>query len=112
MSLADTPALAISVMPCAASVAENCVSAPALTAASRNACNWSPVEPVAAAAADMVASNSANDEMALPMPSAIAPPANAAFVASESNDFAGLLTSAFVRSSTERFADAMLERKP
>jgi hypothetical protein len=112
MSFADTPALAISVMPCAASVALNWVSAPALTAASRKACNSVPVEPVAAAAADIVASNSANDEMALPIPSAMAPPANAALVASESNDLAGLFTSALVRSSTDRFADAMLDRKP
>jgi hypothetical protein len=74
MSLADTPAFAISVMASAASVAEKAVSAPAFIAASRNLARSAPEAPVAAEMADMDFSNSIDLATAMPRPATMAPP--------------------------------------
>ena len=75
MSFVATPALAISVMPCAASVAEYCVSLPNRMARSRSASSSVPVARDAADAADIAWSNSANFTTARASPAPIASPA-------------------------------------
>ena len=75
MSAVETPALASSVMAPAASEAEYWVSAPARMAASRRDSKSREVALVAAAAADMDASKSANLLTASPTPAAMARPA-------------------------------------
>jgi hypothetical protein len=74
MSAEETPALAISVMASAASVAEKAVSAPAFIAASRNCSSFAPEAPVAAEMADIDFSNSIDLPTAIPRPATIAPP--------------------------------------
>ena len=71
----ETPALPSSVIACAASLALYRVSAPACIAASRSSPRSRALARVAAAAADMAASKSANRDTANPTPAAIARPA-------------------------------------
>src|SRR5690349_13156064 len=104
MSFAWTPALPISFMPCAASVAENCESAPSLTAMARNDSSSAPVEPVLALTADIAWSKSANRLTAAPSATAMPVPARAALSASFENASALFGEAAFVRSSTAALA--------
>lgn len=99
-------------MPCAASVAENWLSAPSLTADARSASSCAPVAPLLALTADMAWSKSANRLTAKPTPEATAVPANAALFARSPNAFVDFGTSAFVRSSTDLRADRIEETKP
>ena len=75
MSAVDTPALASSLMPSAASLPEYWVAPPSSIALSRNACNAAPVAPVLAATPDMALSKSLYFFTTTPMPAAMAAPA-------------------------------------
>lgn len=92
-------------MPSAASVAENCVSAPRSIAACRRDSSSAPVEPELAATADIAESNSANFLTATPSATAMAPPATAALLLRPSKADCLDGEAAAVRSSTDAFAE-------
>ena len=79
-------------MPCAASVAENCVAAPNSMAVFRRAASSAPTAPEFAPTADMAWSKSANRFTARPMPAAIAtdPTAAALLILSQPAELASI----------------------